>query len=132
MREIVARNITSRDRKKKDVLIFETFQEDGLVAKLQKRFLYFVQEVIEVEDPSEIDLLLEERTGSTKAQPPHRNIFRFHNAKEGKDIFLYKTIGDLYIVIGNKVFFIKLLHYTRMEFIRSKQINSLNTKTEVC
>ncbi len=131
MREIVAKNITSKDRLKKDVSIFEILQKDGIVAKLKKRFLYFVMDVVEVKDPLGIDSLLEERQLASNTQPPHRSILRLHDTKEGKDVFLYKAMGDLYVVLNNKVFFIRLLHYTRMEFIRNPQNNYTKEKSGI-
>ena len=120
MRDLMTRSTTSRDGRKRDLLICETVQTSALTAKLTKRFIYIVKESAFVKDKPEAEKFIADRAHQAVSAAPHRSVYKFHNTKQGKDILIQRTIGDLYVVANDRVFFIKALRYTKIEFTKEK------------
>ena len=45
MREVTFRDLTSLNSRKKDIVLKEVFEKDGVLAKTERRCLYFIRKI---------------------------------------------------------------------------------------
>ena len=102
MRDLVFKNLTSRDRSKKILLAKETIDEDGIHTRIQKHLIYNVEEL-------------------SKDQPKDRKIeSELFITKEKKtnmktESFFIKMKSGMYANCNDKLFFVNFLQSLRID-----------------
>ncbi|MDD5681320.1 MAG: hypothetical protein PHI59_08800 [Candidatus Omnitrophica bacterium] len=115
MREILYKNLTNTDNRKRDLCIREVVEKDGITARIEKRCVYFVREIICIKDPSDVECLkgLKETNDAWKKR--HFHVLRKHNSDTGEDKLTCKIAGTLYAIIGRYVFCVAFIHSLKID-----------------
>ncbi len=100
MRDLLFRDLTSFDRKRKILASSEIFDKSGVRTIVRRHFIYMVKEL---------------PAGTKIAKPiPATFICKERNTKEKTEKFFCRIKSSLYVVSGGKVFFITFMHSLRI------------------
>ncbi len=115
MREILYKNLTDIDSKKRDLCIREVVEKDGVTARIEKRCIYFVREIICLKDPSDLECLKSLKETNEAWKKRHFHILRKHNSDSGEDKLVCKVAGTLYAIIGQYVFCVAFIQSLKID-----------------
>ena len=118
MREVVFRNLTSANSRKKDIFLQEVFEKDGVVAKTERRCFYFIKDVVHIEQQEDLQLWRDGKNAEGGVNRRQFYIFREHSDDHGEDRLLCKILGTFYVVVDNNVYTIAFLHSFRVIFVK--------------
>ena len=119
MRELVFKNLTSRDHKKRDVFIQETVTKDGVLAKTTRRCLYFVKERIPVK--GNVDLKkIEAVKENSEEHKRHFCVLKERESETGVDRLMCKVAGTFYAMVDNYLYCIVFFHTFKITFAATK------------
>jgi hypothetical protein len=118
MREVVFRNMTSVESRKKDIFLQEVFEKDGVIAKTERRCFYYIKDVVRVEKPDDLRQWMEPPDGGSRMNKRHFYVFKEHSDKLGEDRLLCKILGIFYVIVENCVYEIAFLHSFRVVFAK--------------
>jgi hypothetical protein len=95
MRDLVFKNLTSRDKKKRVLISSETMNKKGVQSLIQRHFICLVKEVPD-----------------TKAalSMPQLYVIRDHNSFKQTERFFCKLKGSMYVIREKKIYLIVYLH----------------------
>lgn len=110
MREILYKNLTNIDNRKRDLCIREVVEKGGITARVEKRCIYFVRDIICIKDPSDVECLKSLRETNDARKKRHFHVIRKHNSDTGEDKLICKVAGTLYAVMGRCVFCVAFMH----------------------
>lgn len=111
MREILFKNLTGSDNRKRDLSIKEIVTGDGLVATVERRCVYFVREAIHLDDTSDVSQLSKLKAKGGLAEDPHHfHIFRKYDSETQEDLLICKVYGKFYIICDDNIFCISFVH----------------------
>lgn len=113
MREIVFKNLTSVNARKKDILLKEVSQKDGIVTKTERRSFYFIKDITHVDGEADLQKWLYAKNQESP-QKRHFYIFKDHNDKRGSEKIVCKIAGTFYVIVDNNIFTIAFLHSFRV------------------
>ena len=116
MREVIFKNLTSFQSRKKDIFLQEVFEKDGVLAKTERRCFYFIKNVAELEQKGDIQKWLDAQNNNPSTAKKHFYIFKEHSDAHGEDRLLCKIAGTFYAVVNDKVYTIGFLHSFRVRF----------------
>lgn len=103
MRNLLLKNLTSSDKKRRILSSTETIDKDGFLTKVQKRLIYVIKEGKNIDYSSS----------------PHLYVSKVHNTKEKKESFFCKMKGTLFAVSNGHFFHIRFLHSLRIKVTSS-------------
>ena len=118
MREVIFKNLTSFESRKKDIFLQEVFEKDGVLAKTERRCFYFIKNVAELGQKNNIQKWLDAQNNNPSTAKKHFYIFKEHNDAHGEDRLLCKIAGTFYAVVNDKVYTIGFLHSFRVRFLK--------------
>ena len=100
MRDLLFRNLTSEDRRKRVVSTCETADNEGIRSVIRRHFICLVKEV-----------------GSDMVKEPLKDIYihKERNSSELKGSFLCRVKGSLYVVFKEKLFLILYVHSLKID-----------------
>lgn len=107
MRDLIFKNLTSQDRRKKVLWASETINEDGVLTRIHKYLIYIIKEV-KSEDMVEIG-------------KPEIFVTKNHNTKDKTEKFHVKMKGGLYCSANGKNYFINFCHTLKIDLSKSIQ-----------
>ncbi len=122
MREVVYRNLTSVRSGKKDVLLKEVFERDGVTAKTERRSFYFVKEVMHLHSDEELQTWVGSQDNRSEPVKRHFHIMKEHSDALGTDKFVCKILGLFYAVVDKDIYTIAFLHSFKINFARGSLI----------
>ncbi len=96
MRDLLFRNLTSLDRKKKILASSEIFDKSGVRTIVRRHFVYMVKEM-------GVDAKLEK-------QPAYLFVFKERKTKEKTEKFFCRMKGSVYAISGEKIYRITFMH----------------------
>lgn len=99
MRELLLKNLTSLNRRRKILSLSEVFSKDGVLTRVNRSFIYLVREVPQ---PSHL------------AEKPEFFIFKIHDSKLRQESFLLKIKGNFYVSCKQKIYLINYCHSLRI------------------
>ena len=102
MRELLFKNLVSKDKKRTELLLSEHFEGEGLVQDIEKRTVYRVKEILEFTDTSDLELFLSQKNKDNS--PPRRFIIKSRTTRTATNKFIYKIVGEQFVVLNDKVF----------------------------
>ena len=121
MRDIFIQTKTSINHKRKNLTIVETVDENGVMARAEKKFCYYVSE----RDPS-LNVLVTEGTPLwEKKKKKHVSIRRIFDHKNGTGQMIYRVSGSFYIKQEKHVFAVAYMHCVKFNMIPTKPTNLL-------
>lgn len=115
MRELFFKNMTHWDHNKKDIVVEETIEKDGILAKTTRRCLYFVKERTPVEDPTDLKNIAEMKTKNDKINR-HFHVLKECNSNKGFDKLMCKVAGTFYAMVNNYLYCIVFIHTFKITF----------------
>lgn len=121
MRELVLKNLMSQDHKKKEVFLAESYEKEGYLQRLEKQSVYIVEDFKKITENFDLAAYLDQKKHQGLLQPKHTYIVKMHDSKRGEDKFIYKTCGDLYAIVDDKVYVIRLKQSLVLDFIQEKE-----------
>ncbi len=95
MRDLLFKNLTSSDRKKRIISSSEIVDRQGMRSIIHRHFACIVKEI----------------QGNALEKPlPYLYVLKEHNAKEQKEKFFCRIKGSIYAVANGKLFLILFMH----------------------
>lgn len=95
MRDLLFKNLTSNDKKKRIMASSEVLDKQGVRSIIRRHFVYMVKEIPDnkIEKPL-----------------PYLYVLKEHNAKERKEKFFCRMKGSIFAVSNHKLFLILYMH----------------------
>ncbi len=115
MREMLYKNLTDLDNRKRDFCIREVVEKDGITARIEKRSIYFVREIICINDSSGVECLKDMRETNDAWKKRHFHVLRKRNSDTGEDKLICKAASTLYVVIGRYAFCVAFVHSLKID-----------------
>lgn len=109
MREIVFKNSTTHNHRRRDLWIHETTDENGLHAEVQKRCIFLVKNYYRLPNPVAVEKWIHRHTETPQCRLRNLTVNREENTKTGAKHFFFKAIGSFYAVMGMEVFLIRFV-----------------------
>ncbi len=112
MREIVVKNITSENKRKKDLYITEIVEKNGLKTITRRHSLYILRRHNKIGDPNE---LIVNQSGLEMNNKTKRHVFIFkkQDTKHKKESFICDVVGKFYAVVKDEFYSLR----TRDSFV---------------
>ncbi|MFA6078392.1 MAG: hypothetical protein WC779_01405 [Candidatus Omnitrophota bacterium] len=117
MREVLYRNLTSAANRKKDIFLREVFEKNGVVAKTERRCLYFIKDVKRLENKNDFQKWLDVQNGGVDKKK-HFYVFKEHNDCLGEDKLVCKIAGTFYAMADRCLYTIAFLHSFKVTFMK--------------
>ena len=109
MRELLFKNMTSINKKRKVLCLSEVSRKDRILTKVNRRFIYLVKESAQSQKVSEA---------------PEFYIFKNHDSKSKQEKFNLKIKGNFYVVCNQKVYLVSYCHSLRIGLSEQKPMIS--------
>ncbi len=122
MREVVYRNLTSITSRKKDIMLKEVFEKDGVVAKTERRCLYCIRDIIHFEKPEDMQKWVYSQNGAKSLDARQFHFFKRHSDSLGQDALICKIIGTFFVIVENTIYTIAFLHSFKVHFLKMPMI----------
>lgn len=122
MREVLFKNLCSSQAHKKDILLKEVFERDGVVAKTERRSFYFIKDVAHLKTDEELNKWVNLQDNKTEPSKRHFHIMKEHSDLHGTDKFICKILGVFYAVVDKDVYTIAFLHSFKVSFAKESLI----------
>lgn len=101
MRDLLFKNLTSRDGKRKALSSSEIVDKGGVRSIIRRHFICMLQEV--------------KKTGEKPF--PHLYILKERNTHEHKEKFYCRIKGSVYVITGGRLFLILFTHSLKIDLI---------------
>lgn len=121
MKELLLRNLISDDRRKKEILLSESCERKGCLQRLEKKSVYIVRDIMRMSDNFDLKSYLDQKKNEGLLSPKQTYIIKSYDTKKSQDKFTYKVWGDLYAILDDKVYLVRLMQYLKLEFTRAKK-----------
>ncbi|HQP91850.1 MAG TPA: hypothetical protein PLU24_04170 [Candidatus Omnitrophota bacterium] len=106
MRDMVFKNLTSQDRKKRVLWASETINEDGILTKIHKYLIYIVKEV--------------DKSQAHKTDRPEVFVIKNRNTKDRTEKFQIKMKGSIYCLAKERCFYVSFCHTLKIDLCQSQ------------
>ncbi len=115
MRELLFKNITSGDKKRKDLYVSEVVDRNGITTKTQRHSTYIIGTCNRFKTPEE----LEEWKKSVNPNACKRHVFiiKKRDTKLNKDIFVCDVVGRCYALSGCDIYSIAFKHSFEIDLL---------------
>lgn len=105
MRDLLFKNLTSDDRKKRVISCSEVSDKQGIRSVIRRHFIYILKEIKE---------------GETQKYLPYLYVLKEHNNKEQKERFYCRIKGNAYALINGKLFLVFFAHSLKISLVALK------------
>jgi hypothetical protein len=105
--------------RKKDVLLKEVFERNGVIAKTERRCFYFIKEITHLEGSGDLQQWVDTKESSDGNNMRHFHIMKIHNDMIGEDKIICKIAGTFYAVVNRNVYTIAFMHSFKARFMRA-------------
>ncbi len=104
MREIVFRNYTTRNNRRRDLWMTERLAEEGYHAAVDKRCVFLVKRHQRFPDQGSVERWVGDHLNDQSCRLRNLTITKTTNSKTGEKHFSFKAIGSFYAVLGEEIF----------------------------
>ena len=104
MREIIFKNLTTKNHRRRDLWIQETADENGLHAEIQKRCVFLIKNHKRLPGEGAVERWINKHSNDRQCRLRNLTVIRTENTKEGTKHFFFKAIGSFYAVMGEEIF----------------------------
>ncbi len=118
MREVIYKNLTSLTSRKKDVFLQEVFEKDGITARTERRCMYFIRDVLHLDQPDDLKKWVEKQGDVATINRRQFHIFKRHSDQLGEDRLICKMLGNIYAIVNNTVYTITFLQSFKIFFVK--------------
>lgn len=122
MREVLFKDLTSIESRKKDIFLKEVFEKDGVIAKTERRCFYFIKSIMPINGAADLEKWAYSQSQSAGPRPINKRSFHIlkeHKDALGEDRLVCKIFGVFYVVVDNAVYTIAFLHSFRVTFMKT-------------
>ncbi|MBI5872941.1 MAG: hypothetical protein HZB36_02210 [Candidatus Omnitrophica bacterium] len=105
MRDMIFKNLTSQDKKKRVLWASEVINEDGILTRIHKYLIYIVKEV--------------NKEDAHRTERPEVFVVKNRNTKEKTEKFHIKMKGSVYCLAKDKCFFVSFCHTLKIDLCES-------------
>lgn len=123
MREILFKELTSGNLRKKDTVLREAFEKDGIQAKTERRCFYFIKDIMQAQDANGLQEWFNSQKNPETQEKRQFHIMKEHNDVIGEDKVICKISGTFYAVFNNTVYSIGFLHSFKVRFVKPNLTN---------
>ena len=106
MRDLLFKNLTSNDRKRKVIASSEITDKEGVRSIIRRHFVYMVKEV---------------KNEKIEKPAPYLYVLKEHNSKEQKERFFCKIKGSICAINQGRLFLIVFMHSLRIDLLSAPQ-----------
>ena len=117
MREILIKTSTSNNHKRKNLCITELINQDGFLARAEKKYSYYVSEQPPVHDPEELKKWTSLQKDSYQKKSRHVSIRKIYDAKTGVGQMIYRVIGSFYVIQNLHIFAVVFMHSIKFDML---------------
>lgn len=116
MRDLLFKNLTSQDKKRKIIASSEIVDKQGMRSVIQRHFICIVKEI----NPG---LARKSGVNDNKLQRPlpYLYVLKEHNTREQKEKFFCRIKGSIYAVGNGRLFLILFMHSLKINLIAIPQ-----------
>jgi hypothetical protein len=107
MRDMMFKNLTSIDKKKRVLWASETINEDGILTKIHKYLIYIVKEV-KKEEVCDTD-------------KPEIYVIKCRNTRDKTEKFQIKMKGGIYCISKERCFFVNFCHTLKIDLCKAPE-----------
>jgi len=118
MREVIFRNLTSVNSRKKDIFLKEVFEKDGVLAKTERRCFYFIKNMTPLDGDGDLQRWVDAQNQVKSLNRRNFHILKAHNDRLGEDRLMCKIAGTFYAVADKMVYTIAFLHSFKVNFVK--------------
>ena len=117
MREICIKQTESPNHHRRNLSIVEMIKENGLVARAEKKFSYYIFEQDPMQDPDHLkDWMQSQQTLNTRKER-HVSIKKIFDNKTGTGQMVYRVIGSFYVVQNLHIFAVVFMHSIKFDML---------------
>ena len=102
MRDLIFRNLTSGDRKRKVIASSEIMDRQGVHSVIHRHFVCMVREI---------------KDKKMEKPQPYLYVLKEHNALEQKEKFFCRIKGSVYTIANDKLFLILFMHSLKISLV---------------
>ncbi|MBI3252031.1 MAG: hypothetical protein HYZ52_01760 [Candidatus Omnitrophica bacterium] len=117
MRDICIKTQVSGNHKRKNLLIVETVDQNGMQARAEKKFSYYVSEQSPAQDPGNAQAWLEMQSLFHHKKERHVSIRKVFDPKTGIGQMVYRVIGSFYVVQNLHLFAVVFMHRIKFDML---------------
>ena len=117
MREIVIKSRIFENHKRKNLSIVEIIDQDGFVARAEKKYSYYVTEQSLGENPDQVKAWMDVQNQSYQKKDRHVSISKNFDPKTGMGQMAYRVIGSFYVVQDLHVFAVVFMHCIKFDML---------------
>ena len=117
MREICIKTSTSENHKRKHLQIVEMIDQDGVLARAEKKFAYYVSEQSAFTDQDKMKNWSEFHAQTYQKKDRHVSIRKTVDPKTGVGQMIYRVIGSFYVVQDLRVFAVVFMHNIKFDML---------------
>ena len=110
MRDVVYKNLTSGDARKKDIRLKEVFERDGVIATTERRSFYFIKDLALMKSDEDLKKWMTFKDKGGDPAKRHFHMLKEHNEMTGVDKFICKIFGVFYAVLDRRIYTVAFLH----------------------
>jgi hypothetical protein len=107
MRDMVFKNLTSHDKRKRILWASETINEDGILTKIHKYLIYIVKEVKKEE--------------IRKTEKPEIFVLKSRDTREKTEKFQIKMKGGVYCLAKDRCLFVSFCHTLKIDLCKAPE-----------
>ena len=113
------KNLTSVNSRKKDITLKEVFENNGVIAKTERRSFYLVKDVRPLDEKKDIQKWLDSQKNTGLVGKRHFHITREHSDALCEDRVICRITGTFYAVVDKKVYTVAFLNSFRARFAKT-------------
>ena len=123
MREICIRQTESTNHHRRNLSIVEMIRENGLVARAEKKFSYYIFEQNPFDNPEHMNDWMETQQILNTKKDRHVSIKKTFDNKSGTGQMVYRVIGSFYVVQNLHIFAVVFMHSIKFDMLSKFPIN---------
>lgn len=100
MRDILFKELTSSDKRKRLFSICEAVEKDGILTKVERRSIYLIKEKEQIKELKDL---------------PRVSVFKVCNTQRQEERLSWKVVGNFYVVTEERIFYIIFIHSFKIE-----------------
>ena len=120
MREIFIKTTTSSNHKRKNLCIVEIIRQNGVTARAEKKYCYYVSEQNPVLDPDHLKAWVDMQAVQPQRKDRHVSIRKTFDKTKGTGQMVYRVIGSFYVVQNLHVFAVVFMHSIKFDMLPGK------------
>src|SRR3989338_8684032 len=103
MHELTFKHRNNIKDRMNDILVRETFEKDGVVARTERRCFYFIKNVAPLNGEDDLQEWVSGQGNAETVQRRHFHILKGHDEGLGEDKLICKIAGTFYAVVDKNV-----------------------------